>query len=164
MDLTTHSPKWPRNYFSYGSNVSRAQMEERGILWEDREFAVLLKYRLTFNKKSLRYPGFSVANIVPERGSQVEGVLYRLSSAEMRKLDNYEVGYSPVTVNVRAVESGQNEKALTYVASPEFVANDLRPPPEYIRLILEGARDVFSLGYLKKIELQASPVDGSGSS
>ena len=88
-------------YFAYGSNMNMDQMAFRcpdasvvGVVRVD-------DYRLTFCGSG--YAG--VATILPQAGSHVDGVLWRISAADEKHLDFYEgyprlYGKEPVEVIV----------------------------------------------------------------
>ena len=77
-------------YFAYGSNLSVEQMQERCPDSQPWRTAHLAGYRLAFgNTSSYRKGG--VATILPDgNGHHTQGLLYRLSNADLAKLDNWE--------------------------------------------------------------------------
>ena len=70
-------------YFAYGSNMNLNQMAFRCPDAEVIESVQVEGYRLAFR-------GGGVATILPEEGSRVEGVLWRVSADDERSLDRYE--------------------------------------------------------------------------
>ena len=72
-------------YFAYGSNMNLNQMVLRCPEAERIESVQAEGYRLAFRASG-------VATILPEKGSRVEGVLWRISADDERSLDRYE-GY-----------------------------------------------------------------------
>ena len=80
-------------YFAYGSNLSLEQMRERiGSKPKVISGAYLENHRLGFTLYSkLTWKG-GVADIVPEAGSKVWGVIYELTEEQLDKIDHYE-GY-----------------------------------------------------------------------
>ena len=78
-------------YFAYGSNMNLDQMAYRCPAASVVENVKLEGYRLTFCGRG---KGSGVATILPEEGSQVEGVLWKITPECEKSLDFYE-GYPP---------------------------------------------------------------------
>lgn len=76
-------------YFAYGSNMNLDQMAYRCPAASVVENVKLEGYRLTFCGRG---KGSGVATILPEEGSQVEGVLWKITPECEKSLDFYE-GY-----------------------------------------------------------------------
>jgi cation transport regulator ChaC len=133
------SDQW---YFAYGSNLSREQKVNRtGPIREERR-ARLDGYRLAFNKRGT--DGTGKANIVPDEGGTVWGVVYRCSPSALNEMDRHEGvsggHYVRKTVRVRA-DDGEELDAVTYVAGSAYIDNSLTPSSEYLQTILRGARE-----------------------
>lgn len=132
-------------YFAYGSNMNAPRLRERlvargGALGE-RRHATLGGYRLTFDKVSSTQSWVGFANIVPERHSQVEGTINRLSAGALKILDEVEIvphHYRRHYVVVRDSCSGKKIVAATYIANPQMVRPDLRPTKDYLAHLLAG--------------------------
>jgi cation transport regulator ChaC len=142
----------PMYYFAYGSNMDPSRMEDRGIAFHGREPARLPGYRLEFNKLSSRGPDQGFANIVPDCGAAVEGVLYTLSREDLALLDLYEgfpAHYGRMEVEVRPA-GGRVIAALAYIARPEQVREGLKPSREYLGHLL-AAGDLLSAEYLGRL-------------
>jgi cation transport regulator ChaC len=124
-------------YFAYGSNLSRAQMQNRAGQILSSQAARLENYELVFNKKARG--GSAEANVQPARGKTVHGVLYRVTDAGLRNLDRstgVPMHYRRIEVTV--VDAGGNKiTAQTYIASK--VEKGLRPASHYVQAILSGA-------------------------
>lgn len=106
----------PVLYFAFGSNLHLPQMRERCPDCELLESAVLAGYRLAFRGASRRWEAGGVATVIPDPGSRVHGLLYRLSPADLASLNGYEgvphvYGHLPVAVTARG---GARHEALTY--------------------------------------------------
>lgn len=86
------SEKGVMYYFAYGSNMNPVRMKEREVNYSQRKHAILIAYRLEFNKVSSRGPKEGYANIVPDKAGAVEGVLYDIIDSDLLKLDEHE-GY-----------------------------------------------------------------------
>ena len=87
-------------YFAYGSNMNLNQMAFRCPDAEVVDTVRLEGYRLAF---CMNGGGNGVATILPEEGSYVDGVLWRISERDERHLDHYEgfpylYGKEPVVV------------------------------------------------------------------
>ena len=76
-----------RYYFAYGSNMNLEQMKYRCPAAEVVENVRLENYRLAFRGRA---PGNGVATVLPEKGSCVEGVLWKITEACEKSLDFYE--------------------------------------------------------------------------
>ena len=76
-----------RYYFAYGSNMNLGQMRFRCPDAEVVGNVRLEDYRLAFRGRA---PGNGVATVLPEKGSCVDGVLWRITEACEKNLDFYE--------------------------------------------------------------------------
>jgi len=102
-------------YFAYGSNLHVPQMESRCPDCAVLQPAVLMDWRLAFRGHSTRWGGGS-ATIEAAPGAQVAGLLYRLSRADVRKLDGFEgvpKVYEHLDIAV-AARDGTRHVAYTY--------------------------------------------------
>ena len=81
-------------YFAYGSNMNLNQMAFRCPDAEVVESVRLEGYRLAFRTNG---GGNGVATILPEEGSCVDGVLWRISEQDEQHLDHYEGFPYPVS-------------------------------------------------------------------
>lgn len=125
-------------YFAYGSNMDWAQMQRRCPTAKFVCVARLPAYRFAIARHSrLRHCG--TANIYPEAGSEVWGVVYDVSDADLVTMDGFEDGYARAFVAVHAINDGMApHQALVYIAPKEDRVP--LPNPEYKRLMVEGAR------------------------
>jgi hypothetical protein len=135
-----------RLYFAYGSNLNWPQMQAR---CPDASFvcqAVLRDHTLAFTRDSPPR-GCGVADALFARSSDLFGVLYRVSDADIATLDRLE-GHLPGVDAYRRVEKrverldGDKDPA-TVVAETYVVANPIpHVPPSraYLALIVSGAR------------------------
>ncbi|GAB2796962.1 gamma-glutamylcyclotransferase [Halomonas shantousis] len=96
-------------------------------------------YRLTFNKRS-RVPGVAHANITPQPGARVEGVLYRLQEdCQIRAMDPFEGHPRHYIREVLPVRTAEGDvPAWVYIASPIMTAPSLKPAREYLEHLLAG--------------------------
>jgi gamma-glutamylcyclotransferase len=126
-----------KHYFAYGSNMNSERLRKRiGYLPPSRK-ALLQDYALLFNKTNYKNPTEGFANIVPQTGSQVEGILYEMTDKDIAKLDQFEgvpTHYIRQAINVEC--EGKITNALTYIAVT--VKEGLKPSPEYLNHLLAG--------------------------
>ena len=141
-------------YFCYGSNMNIKRMNDRGIKPSSIESAILKNYKLVFNKIASGKIGESYANIVPEKGCIVEGVLYRISSEAIKILDKFE-GHPKhyIRSDIQVImKNGNNVTAITYIATQNKVKDGLLPGQEYMAHLLAG-KDYLSEEYYKSLLL-----------
>lgn len=125
-------------YFAYGSNMNWEQMHRRCPSSQFFSIARLPNYCFAIARHSqLRKCG--TANIFPQKGSDVWGIVYDVSDQDLITLDGFEDGYRREKLFV--LRSGEDQhpiEALIYIAEKED--NPPLPNPEYKRLIVDGAR------------------------
>lgn len=126
-------------YFAYGSNMNLDQMEFRCPAAVVKENVRLDGYRLAFCGK---HPGCGVATILPEQGSHVDGVLWKITPECEHSLDRYE-GY-PYLYGKEAVcvqnEAGESMTVMVYVMKENHAICTSAPSQVYLKGILEGCR------------------------
>lgn len=125
-------------YFAYGSNMNLEQMAFR---CPDASVVGVVRvndYRLTFCGGS--HAG--VATIMPQPGSYVDGVLWRISAADEKHLDFYE-GY-PRLYGKESIEvidsSGQKMTVMAYTMNSPYRECPAVPSQGYLQGIVEGCR------------------------
>ena len=122
-------------YFAYGSNMNLNQMAFRCPDAKVIESVQVENYRLAFR-------GSGVATILLEKGSRVEGVLWRISADDERSLDVYE-GY-PRLYGKEKIEvqlsSGQRISTMAYCMNNPYARYPAMPSKNYLAGILEGCR------------------------
>ncbi|MEN8181314.1 MAG: gamma-glutamylcyclotransferase family protein [Myxococcota bacterium] len=121
-------------YFAYGSNLHPARMTARIPSAEGLGVAALHGLRLVCNK--LGRDGTAKANLESAPKARVLGVLWRLPEDGWRALDEVEVGYQRVLVEVE--QQGSWRPAQTYRST--LLSADVRLRADYKRWIVEGAR------------------------
>ena len=129
-------------YFGYGSNMLTPRLQERIPSANPVQTATLRGYALQFHKRSR--DGSGKCNVVPssEEDARVHGVVFDVSSADLRTLDEAEQrgrGYERRSVVVRGPES--ELEAFAYVAQPAYVDDALLPYDWYHALVLAGAQE-----------------------
>lgn len=140
-------------YFAYGSNMNPNRMRERGINFSKREYAILERWILKFNKVASDNPNKGYANIEKDERSLVEGILYTIQDLDIEKLDGYEGypnNYKKLKVRVK-LDNGEEDEAITYVANPNKVKNGLKPSKNYLDHLLKGC-DLLSEEYCEKLK------------
>jgi gamma-glutamylcyclotransferase (GGCT)/AIG2-like uncharacterized protein YtfP len=124
-------------YFAYGSNMNWRQMQRRCPSSQFVCVARVPEYRFAIARHSqLRKCG--TANIIPEKGGEVWGIVYAASEQDLLLMDSFEDGYRREQVLAYPANDGDRPlQCLVYIAPKE----DTPPPPntEYRRLMLEGA-------------------------
>ena len=127
-------------YFAYGPNMDPVKMGERGIEYWASKKVTLNGYRLTFNCWSDAY-GAGTGDIVPSRGSVVEGVIYLVDEEGMRVCD--EISgiannvYKRLVVEVE-YQDGNKESAIGYDVVNK--SEEVIPPSEaYVDMLIKGA-------------------------
>ncbi len=130
-------------YFAFGSNMNPAVLaERRGIRPSEWRAGRLEGYRLRFNLDG-RPPGRSApANIEPDPGAELWGVLYRMTLADLVRIDASEGvprrgRYHHLHVEIEDAAGGRLP-AVTYMAPGN--AEDGRPSLRYLTLLRDGAR------------------------
>ena len=124
-------------YFAYASNMDPKRFRRlcpRGAFVGP---ARLPDHRLAFSRYSSQRRGGS-ADVVPDAESEVWGVLYEVSNADLDALDrseNVPAAYRRETVVVEDAEGGERE-AVTFVANR---TGDFLPHRDYVALIAQGA-------------------------
>jgi len=143
-------------YFAYGSNMEKTQMQQRCPNHKFFAVARLDHYTLAFTRYSDRWEG-GVADLLPERGKVVHGVLYEISLTDLKLLDQY-TGYPNCYVRGDVIlETASKERlpAITYFAVRQGV---VKPSRRYMDQILKGARAYHLpreyINFLKSIQTQ----------
>lgn len=135
-ELTDELLTEDRWLFAYGSNLWTSQKVERTDPIRCAVRCRLPQHRLVFNKPSIH--GDVRASVVADTTHCVWGVAYLCDPAAISRMDDYEVGYRQDEVSV-VTDSGKRLNAITYVATK--TCDERLPPPEYLKRILDGARN-----------------------
>ncbi len=127
-------------YFAYGSNMERVQLKRICPKARFVAAAVLPDHELVFSGTSRMWGG-GVADIRDGPGKKVEGVVWEISEAERKALDEYE-GYPELyvtnEVQVRTT-SGKLLAAFAYVMARP--GREMPPSKPYKRLLISGAEE-----------------------
>ena len=140
-------------YFAYGSNMDPERVCGRLGRLPDRKTATLADWVLKFNKIALRNSQEGYANIDKQNGEKVEGIVYEITTEELRKIDlreGYPIHYNRINIVVRTGDNKEIE-VVTYIAQPSKVREGLRPSREYLNHLL-AARELLSPNYIRKLE------------
>lgn len=144
------------NYFAYGSNISEKRMrEERKINFISRKFAILKDYKIVFNKVSKNNVYLGYANIVESEGDFVEGALYEINPFDLDIINKFEGANTKPNHYYRAIVNviceGESVYAITYIANPIMIRENIKPDKKYLNYILEG-KDIFSNEYYENLK------------
>ena len=123
-------------YFAYGSNMDPEQMQSRCPNHRVIGVGYLNHYTLAFTRWSRSWNS-GTADILPERGKRVYGVLYDLSLDDLKRMDkfaDYPTSYTRQDLVV-AFE-GESLPALTYMAVRQGV---FFPSKSYLEKMIQGA-------------------------
>ena len=127
-------------YFAYGSNMERVQLKRLCPKAKFVAAAVLPDHELVFSGKSRMWGG-GIADIRGVPGKKVEGVVWEISEAERKVLDEYE-GYPDLYVTKEVQVQTTSAKviaAFAYVmVSP---GREMPPSKPYKRLLISGAEE-----------------------
>jgi gamma-glutamylcyclotransferase (GGCT)/AIG2-like uncharacterized protein YtfP len=128
-------------YFAYGSNMNKSRMVERNVNFTRRIKGSVDDHRLVFNKIADGSPGYGYANIVPEQGESVMGILYDVNEAGLMELDKREgvnIGhYFRSQINV-LLDDGTSVEAIVYLAHSSRVKDGLLPTKAYMEHLYKG--------------------------
>jgi len=132
-------------YFAYGSNMQIATFRgRRGIAYRRAVPARLAGWRLVLDKPPMIPVGHAVANIVPEPGAVLLGVLYEISPPD---LTHVELTEGVLIGNYRRVELTAETLATPGFTTPAVsLASDRRDPKylpsdRYMRCVIAGAEE-----------------------
>ncbi len=141
-------------YFAYGSNLKFSQMIKRCPGAEFVSKAKKINHILCFPIISSKRGNSGVASIKKSNGNVVEGVVYRISTGDLERLDKFEaVGNRYIRKKIYIIKPGNIKKLVwTYFAISRHEKN-FNPSKEYLGLILSGAREhKLSKNYIEKIK------------
>lgn len=128
-------------YFSYGSNMSPAQMRERCPGAVRMGISILYGWKRNFAVVA-PHMGATATAVGIERSDKeddyIEGVVYDLTGEEKRSLDEIEAGgYAPVEMDFKL--AGKHVSGYTHVPIGAPAPADFRPSYDYVQRIIEGA-------------------------
>jgi hypothetical protein len=135
-------PPEPVVYFAYGSNMSTARLRQRMPSCQPLGIATLPGHELRFHKRSIDKSGKCNA-FASGNNNTVMGVLFSFDPAERTKLDAAEgvgSGYEHAMVTV-INDKGRRQKVLTYLATPAYIDDSLKPYGWYRDFVLAGGTE-----------------------
>jgi len=140
--LVTGRPEDEVWYFAFGANMhDKAFRERRGMQPLEWQAGCVRGYRLRFNLEGRPIGKAAPANISPDAGAEVWGVLYRISRLDLLHLDSTEGvpgrRYRHLWVEAQDI-NGHPLEGVTYIADGK--ETDGNPSLRYITLLREGAR------------------------
>lgn len=148
-------------YFAYGSNMSTPRLRERMPSCKALGIATLPGHALRFHKRSKDGSGKCNAVATGDENSVI-GVLFSFDPAERAKLDKAEGvsnGYEHATVTV-INDKGRRRKVLTYLATPDYIDDNLKPYAWYKDFVLAGSREHdLPLGYVAEYIESVEAID-----
>jgi cation transport regulator ChaC len=129
-------------YFAYGANMHDSAFRgRRGMCSREWRAGRIRGYRLRFNLEGRPIGKAAPANISPDAGAEVWGVLYKLTRRDLVRLDSTEgvpgPRYRHLWLDAEDIH-GRPLKAVTYIAAGKEM--DGKPSLRYIMLLREGAR------------------------
>lgn len=135
IGLSTHEVK---RTFAYGSNPDEDQMKKRCPNSSIECVGRLPGYRLGFTPYSKKRGG-GVADVIESAASEVWGLIYRLTAADVESLDKYEGYPTSYTRSKLAIETPEgivnDVWVYTVVTKQEFIP----PTREYLHTIKRAA-------------------------
>jgi gamma-glutamylcyclotransferase len=129
-----------KKYFAYGSNLDFLHFKSRCSSAIFSEKAFLEGYKLNFPQYDIEWRG-GVAGITPSVNSIVEGVIYRISDSDLKKLDHYEdVAKGDYKRRLIIVKNMFGKLINTWTYMPKGTGEkSFKPTEAYKNLILKGA-------------------------
>jgi gamma-glutamylcyclotransferase (GGCT)/AIG2-like uncharacterized protein YtfP len=130
-------------YFAYGSNLDRKQMERRCLDAKVNSIGYLHNHRLAFTLYDEGWKG-GVADVIPQRGDDVWGVIYEVTPDALSRLDRYEDYYEDrPSIYIRwqlPIITPEGQRYLAWVYSVANKEADFIPPAEqYLSIIKRAA-------------------------
>jgi gamma-glutamylcyclotransferase len=139
-------------YFAYGANMAQTELD---LVAPHRRFlgpARLEGFQLAFRRRSIRWGG-GAADIVESPRDEVWGALFELGEGGLEALDAKEgEGLAYQRCEVEVLLGDDRRAALAYQVIDKEPA-DVPPTPEYLALLLAGARECgLPHGYRRRLE------------
>jgi gamma-glutamylcyclotransferase (GGCT)/AIG2-like uncharacterized protein YtfP len=135
---------------AYGSNLDSSRLEERVNDPGEWKKGSVPGFKLVFNKVSKK--GSDVyANISYNgEGESCPAVVYKLTREQAEKLDSFELGYIRMSLPFNP-HDGEAFFVQGYVALPDWLTGNRRPPAWYVKHLQNGYREHdLDLAYLAR--------------
>lgn len=131
-------------YFAFGANMHAGVFRERrGMAPREWRAGRIAGYRLRFNLEGRPKGRAAPANIEPHPGSEVWGVLYRITRRDLLWLDHTEAvpvwRYTHLWTEATDREGRRVRPVVSYIARGG--ESDGRPSRRYLALLRDGARE-----------------------
>ncbi|MDH3281700.1 MAG: gamma-glutamylcyclotransferase [Gammaproteobacteria bacterium] len=146
-------------YFAYGSNLLSRRLAVRIGACAIAGTATAAGYRLVFHKRGQDGSAKADAFGTGLDSDTVLGVLYRVTAAQKRRLDEFEgAGYRSADILIRSAQG--RGQAVTYVALGHHIDANLMPFKWYRDLVIAGAYQWgFPPRYIEFLETHATQND-----
>jgi cation transport regulator ChaC len=139
-------------YFAYGSNMDLQGIKARGVNVYACEVGRLDDWQLVINVIDDDILGAGFANIMPQAGARVEGVIYTIDEASFLALDQYEnypLDYTREVVRVQR-SNCESVDCIVYIGQLARLREGLKPIRSYLRSLLQG-RPFLSQSYYDRL-------------
>lgn len=131
-------------YFAYGSNMNASQMQTRCSTPKAITTARLINYRVGFYGRSSMWDG-GQESVVRERGHDVWGVVYEVSSSDFEQLDSWQdVRLDGTGLYFHYPARVLGADGLTYTVmlyKKDILGERTKPSKPYLDLIVAGAEE-----------------------
>jgi len=128
-------------------------MIDRKVEFTDMQKGIMRDWKLVFNKISDENNSVGFANIVPEHGSTVEGIIYKVNENTIQTLENKEGVPNHYHKKIMPVENSNKEfvDCMVYIANHSKTDNSIKPKKEYLDHLLEG-KEFLSESYFSELK------------
>lgn len=127
------------NVFLYGPDTFRKRTFERIGACTVLGSARLDGYALNFNKPNMKNEKEGFANLTPEPGETIYGVVFELDEAQTEMLAGYFGGYQSEVVKVQVRKLDQEVEATIYIARRS--GRGLKPSQAVLDDAIRGAEE-----------------------
>ena len=124
-------------YFAYADNMDEDTLSARGVKFEEVCTGKVRNLRLVFHKPA--EDGAGRADLMDDRGSVVEGVVYDVPESSLDSLDVYEgVDKGHYRRQVVTVQTSRGELECIAYRAAKF-RTGLKPRRDYLQAVIRGA-------------------------
>ena len=126
-------------YFAYNAQVAPQRMASAAPGAEFTFVAHLPEWRLTFPHKDSHWKG-GLPSAQPDPGNTVWGVVFELSEAELKAIDETEADEGRQRATVEIMDrNGRRHEVVTHLHNGK-ANGEHRPSADYLQLMLAGSR------------------------